>query len=453
MATLEKIRIPHLFVPRDYQLGLMGAVPVHYKRGVFVWHRRAGKDRCAWNKVISEAIKVKANYHYYFPTYAQGKKVIWDAIDPVTGLKFLDHIPAELLAKKNDTDLMVTLTNGSTIQIIGTDTYNRIMGTPPLGCVFDEYPLQDPAAWDFIRPILRENKGWAIFIYTFRGRNHGWKLYEMARQDPKWYAQILTVDQTKREDGSPVITKADIDQDRKEGMDESLVQQEYYCSPDGYIQGAYYSKQILDARAEGRIGFYPYEQNQEVYTFWDLGVDDSTTMWFLQAIGKERRFIDYYENAGHGFDHYAKILREKPYVYAEHIMPHDAAAREMGATDIAQSKKETAESLGIRPVRVVPRSKNMDTIIQVHIPAVRTVFSQCTFDEKKCARGLSALEGYHSEYDEEKKILSSRPVHDWCSHGADAFRTFAVGFAERQAKVQSVSSMMSRGGGGSWNGG
>lgn len=453
MPAVEKIRIPHLFTPRDYQLSIMGQVPKLKKRGAYVWHRRAGKDRSAWNKVVSEALQVVANYHYYFPTYTQGKKVIWDAIDPRTGIKFLDHIPSQFLAKKNDTEMMITLTNGSTIQIIGTDKFNAIMGTPPIGCVFSEYSLQDPKAWDLIRPILRENGGWAIFVFTYRGRNHAWHLMQMAKGNPDWFAEELTIDQTHRDDGSPVISSADVEADRREGMDEALIRQEYYCSPDGYIQGAYYAKQIQLAREEKRIGFFPHDPRMEVYTFWDLGIDDSMTIWFMQAIGKERRMIDYYENVGHGFGHYAKILKEKPYVYAEHLMPHDAAVREMGTNDIAMPRKEAAESLGIKPIKIISRSKNMDMIVNVHIPAVREFLSQCTFDENKCARGLSALEGYHSEYDEDKKILSSRPTHDWTSHGADGFRTGAIGFEEAESEDKPVGAMMSHRGGGGWNGG
>jgi hypothetical protein len=448
-ATIEKIRIPHLFTPREYQYSIMGAVPALKKRGVFVYHRRAGKDRSAWNKIISEAVKTKAIYYYFFPTYRHGRKVIWDGIDAATGLKFLDHIPAELLAKKNDTEMKITLTNGSIIQIVGTDDFDSIMGTNPLGCVFSEFSLQDPRAWDYIRPILRENGGWAIFVFTFRGRNHGWQMYEMAKNNDDWFAELLTVRDTKREDGTPVITEDDIDHDRREGMDEALIQQEYYCSPDGYIQGSYYSRQIQQARKDGRITSVPHVAGQEVYTFWDLGIDDSMTIWFMQQVGKELRFIDYYENSGEGLAHYAKHLKSLPYVFAEHIMPHDADTREIGT---GKSRRETAEELGIRTVRVVQRARNMDVVLS-HIEQARNKFSECFFDEKKCARGLSALEGYHSEYDEEKKILSNRPYHDWTSHGADAFRTFAVGFETKvpDEPVTTLMATMSLGRG--WNGG
>jgi phage terminase large subunit len=153
LMQTESITLPHKFNPRDYQLPLMSQVPAFYKRGVFVHHRRAGKDKTAWNKVICEAVKKKAGYYFFYPTYAQGRKAIWEGIDPRTGLKFLDHIPAELIKRKRDDDMLLELINGSIIQVIGTDKFNNVMGTPPYGCVFSEYSLQDPRAWEYIRPI------------------------------------------------------------------------------------------------------------------------------------------------------------------------------------------------------------------------------------------------------------------------------------------------------------
>jgi hypothetical protein len=187
---------------------------------------------------------------------------------------------------------------------------------------------------------------------------------------------------------------------------------------------------MAQARQEGRICRVPYDNLSEVYTFWDLGVDDSMTIWFIQPVGREFRVLDYYENTGYGLEHYAKVLKEKPYVYADHVMPHDAEQREMTNSEIALTRREVAENLGVRPIKVVSRVKNVDTVVQVHIPAVRNILSKCLFDEQKCAKGISALEGYCAEYDEEKKKLGNRPLHNWCSHGADAFRTFAVGYEE-----------------------
>jgi hypothetical protein len=224
-------------------------------------------------------------------------------------------------------------------------------------------------------------------------------------------------------------------------MSEEMIQQEYYCSFEGGERGAYYAKQLVQARADKRICKVPHVSGQEVHTFWDLGIDDSMTIWFMQQIGKEFRFIDYYENSGFGLEHYAKVLKGLPYVYGNHYMPHDAEIREMTNSEIALSRREVSENLGIKPIITVSRVRSVDKLVQVHIPAVRNVLSQCYFDESKCERGLSALEGYRAEYDDTKKMLSNRPLHDWCSHGADAFRTFAVGYVS-PVEDRSVTALM-----------
>ncbi len=430
-ATMERnkqIILPHLYQPRNYQFNLMGFLDAGYKRYAGVWHRRAGKDKSAINLCIKEMAKNVGAYYYFFPTYKQAKKVIWDGIDPRTGIKYLDHFPTELQAKApNNTEMKITFTNNSLFQLVGTDDFDSIMGTNPRGCVFSEYSLQDPRAWDYIRPILRENGGWAAFIYTFRGKNHGYSLFKMAQREPDWYAELLTVKDTKREDGTPVISEADIDKDRAEGMDEDLVQQEYYCSPEGAIQGAYYAQQLKAARKEGRITRVPYVSGIPVDTWWDLGMDDSTTIWFTQTIrGGEIRIIDYKEDSGEGLAHYAKILREKPYVYGMHSFPHDIEVRELGT---GKSRRVVAEGFGIRPLKTVQRPRDMEAV-NAGIEAGRNIFSRCWFDEEKCRKGLEALESYHKEYDEENKVFRNRPFHDWSSHAADGWRTFAVGYQE-----------------------
>lgn len=439
-----RVPVPHNYTPRLYQERLYDCLANGYKRGVAIWHRRAGKDKTLFNLVVKEAYKAPGVYYYFFPTYNQGKKILWDGIDPRTGLKFLDHIPSEILDKKTDTEMKITLDNRSIIQVVGTDNFDSIMGTNPRGCVFSEFSLQDPRAWDYIRPILRENGGWALFVYTPRGKNHGWEMYRMARAQGDWFTSLFTARDTRREDGTPVITEADIEKDRAEGMSDELIEQEYYCSFEGFVQGAYYAKQLKAARAEGRITSVPRVDGHEVYTFWDLGVDDSTSIWFLQVIGREMRFIDYFEATGEGLAHYAKALKERPYVYGDHYMPHDADVRELG-TGI--SRKETAENLGIRPVLVVQRARDTQAVL-AGIEAVRNIMSQCWFDERKCSRGLSALEGYQAEYDEEKKKLANHPLHNWCSHGADALRTFAVGYrpkANHKAIIDALTRPVGRG--------
>jgi len=355
-----------------------------------------------------------------FPTYAQAKKVLWDGRDR-EGFPFMAHIPREIVKTSNETELRKELVNGSAIQLIGTDNIDSVLGTNPIGCVFSEYAMQDPRAWDYMRPILRENGGWAIFDYTPRGKNHGYALYQMARSNPEWFAEVLTVDDTR------ALSPGDIDKERKEGMSEELIQQEYYCSFEGVQFGAYYGKQLQQAEQDKRIGNVPYETELGVETWWDLGIGDSTSIWFTQSVGREVRIIDYYEASGEGFPHYAKVLQGKPYVYSQHHAPHDIEVRELGS---GRSRREVAQSLGIT-FQVVPNIS-----IEDGIEAARAILSRCWFDKNKCERGLNALASYHKDWDDRLKTWRSQPQHDWASHAADAFRYLAVGHKTAKIKTQ-----------------
>jgi len=364
------------------------------------------------------------------PRYNQARKVIWDAVNPRTGKRRIDEaFPPEIRAKTRRNEMSIEFVNGSQWQLVGSDNYDAYVGSPPRGIVLSEWALANPMAWAYLAPILEENDGWAIFIYTSRGNNHGRQTYETARVTEGWFAQRLTADDT------PVFSRKQLDGIRREyrqifgdELGEALFAQEYYCSWEGAVPGAYYARQIVEARNDGRITKVPWRPEIEVDTFWDLGVDDSMSIWFMQPVGDAFHFVDYYEASGYGLDHYAKVLKGKPYVYGNHYMPHDAEVRELGSGEIAKSRAEMAENLGIKPIITVPRARNMDVIINVHIPACRTVLQRCWFDEDKCAQGLMCLENYRSDYDEKLKRLGVRPVHDWSSHGADAFRTFAVGY-------------------------
>ncbi len=410
------VEIPHNFTARGYQLPFLKALDSGVKRAVLVAHRRSGKDKTAFNFFIKQACKTVGIYYYLFPTYTQGRKILWDGIDK-QGFKFINHIPKEIIQRQNDQEMKIELINGSLIQVVGTDHYDRIVGTNPIGCVFSEYALQDPMAWDLIKPILAENNGWAIFIFTPRGRNHGWDLYRMAEDSPDWYCEMITIDDTKDESGNPVISKAQYEQLIYEGMDEDLAKQEFYCSFEASLQGAYYSKQMSRAREEGRFTVVPYEPTLPVHTFWDIGVGDATAIWFAQVVGMEVRLIDYYETSGEGIQHYLNVLRDKGYVYGDHYAPHDIQVREF-TTGI--SRYDTAKKLGVH-FRITPKIG-----IEEGIQSVRDILHRCWFDKKNCQRGVDALLNYTKEYDDKRKMYKQKPLHDWTSDGADAFRYMAI---------------------------
>ena len=219
-----EIKLPHEYTPREYQLPLWEAFDSGYNRLLQLWHRRSGKDKTDLNLVAREMQENIGTYYYFFPTYSQGKKALWEGIGR-DGFKYIDHFPKELLdGKPNESEMKIRYKSGSLFQIIGTDDVDKIMGTNPRGCVFSEYSLQHPKAWEYIRPILRENKGWAMFNYTPRGKNHGYDLYQMAKNNPKWFVSKLTINDTD------VLTEEDMQEERDAGMSEEMIQQEFYCS-------------------------------------------------------------------------------------------------------------------------------------------------------------------------------------------------------------------------------
>lgn len=427
---MPEITLPNNWTPRDYQLAPWTYLENGGKRLVEVWHRRAGKDDLALHWTAVDAIQHPGNYWHMLPEFSHGRRALWDAVNSHTGKKRIDEaFPLAIRTKTNQQEMKIELVNGSIWHIVGSDNFDSLVGSPPRGVVFSEWALADPRAWAFIEPILEENGGWAIFPYTPRGNNHGKTMFDHAKAHDGWFASHLTVDDTSVFTPDQLANiKAGLITIYGDNEGEAIFNQEYYCSFEGCVPGAYYAKQMAAARQEGRITKVPYQPMSEVDTFWDLGIDDSMTIWFIQPIGKSFHVVDYYENTGFGLEHYAKHLHSLPYKYGNHYMPHDAEIREMTNNEIALSRKEVAINLGIKPIEVVQRVRNVDTLIHSHIPAVRNILGSCWFDEKKCSKGISALEGYAAEYDETKKKLGNRPKHDWHSHGSDAFRTFAVGY-------------------------
>lgn len=412
--------LPYKFQPRDYQIPLLRAIDNGYTRALCVWHRRAGKDKTLINLVAKKMVEKVGTYFYFFPTYRQGKKILWNGMDK-DGMRFLEHIPNELRKRTDNGEMLIELKNGSIFQIIGTDNVDSIVGTNPIGCIFSEYSLQDPIAWGYIRPILAENGGWAIFNYTSRGKNHGFSLYQYAKENTKeWFVQVLTAEQTG------IFTREQLAGEREqyilEDGDDLRFLQEYYCSFEGSVQGSYYGKLLEQAEKESRVTSVPYDANVPVDTWWDLGVGDAMAIWCTQIVGHEIHVIDYIEKQGEGVPYYINELKSRNYVFGKHYWPHDGEAREL-TTGV--SRNETAVKLGLAPIEIVAKLG-----IDDGISAVRQILSRCWFDAKRCERGLDCLRQYHKEYDEKNKVYKDTPKHDWSSHGADGFRTFAVGFGQ-----------------------
>lgn len=417
-----QIQVPFNFTPRDYQLDFLDAMDNGgIKRALLVWHRRAGKDKVCFNYMVKEMFRRKGIYYYFLPSYQQGRKTVWET-DDKEGYKLLDHIPKEAIARMNNQQMLVELTNGSLLRIIGTDNIDTIVGTNPKGCVFSEFSLQDPRAWDYIQPILIENEGWAIFNGTPRGKNHMYDLHQAVQDNPKWYVSEMQTLWPDRAHYTGIMPLEEIEELRKQGAEDYLIEQEYGVSYTANMQGSIYGDHIKKARYEGRIGSYPYDNNYPVYTFWDLGYNDPTAIWFIQYIGSQIRVIDYFEEAKLEIPELVEALRRKPYKYDTHYLPHDADSK----YGLLVTKRQLMEQ--------VFKSHGMDCAVSVveklsvkeGINAVQARFSQYCFNSGLCGKAIDMLSRYHRRYDDKRRVFMDEPVHDWTSHCADALRMEAI---------------------------
>ena len=346
-------------------------------------------------------------YSYVAPTYTQAKDIAWGYLKyysaPIPGIK------------TSESELWVEYPNGARVRLYGADNYERLRGLYNDGVVIDEPAQMDPRAWpEVIRPTLSDYQGWASFIGTPAGRDWFYKIDrdEAGNELPGWFRFTIKASE------SGVIGQEELESLRL-GMTEEQYAQEFECSFEAAVVGAYYGKTMAQAEADGRITGVPYDAAASVWTAWDLGIRDATAIWFAQIVGREIHVIDYYESSGADLAHYVGQLRSKPYAYAGHIVPHDAQAKELGT---GRSRLEVLESLGVSNVTVAPMHR-----VEDGINAVRVLLPKCWFDAKKCSRGIDALKLYRAEFDDKLQAFKPRPVHDWASHGADAFRYLAMG--------------------------
>ncbi len=418
---MVNIKLPHNFIPRPYQKEALLAMD-SYLRVALIWHRRAWKDKTAFQAFVKKALQRKGVYYYIFPEYEQGRKAFWDNIDN-DGLTMHDHIPNELVANKNDQSMQIEFVNGSLIQVIGTDRkVDNIVGTNPVWLLFSEYPISDPRWWDLLRPIIKLNGWFAWFVFTPRGKNHWWHIREIARNNPEnWYLSELWADQTFDNEWNRIVPDYMIDEERRDGMDEDLIQQEYFISFEASVKGAYYADQIREARKEWRVGKVPYEPTLKVYTVWDLGINDTMAIWFFQILGKEIRLIDHYENSWEWLEHYIKMIQDKEYKYEKHFFPFDVEVKELQTWE---TRKKFLESRWI-VVDVVPKLWREEGI-----DMWRRIFKNVWIDENKCEKWLNALSSYHKEFDAKNQTYRNSPKHDWSSNSADSFRYLSVAYSK-----------------------
>lgn len=419
--------------PRPHQNKFWQYLARGGKRAMAVWHRRAGKDEVALHHTAVAAIERVGNYWHALPEYNQARKAIWTAVNAHTGKRRIDEaFPFKIRANTNDNEMFIRFKNGSTWQCIGSDTYNTTVGASVAGIVFSEYALANPSAWAYYRPMLEENNGWATFVTTPRGRNHAFSLFQYASQSPDWFCQLLTAKDTD------ALTDAQLAETLKEyqalyGADVGQAQyrQEYFCDWQASILGAYWSLECAAVRAEGRVLQVEALPDQMVHRAWDLGVKDDTSIWWFQVVGGQLYILDHLAASGVGVDWFRdeiqKRHQEHGWKHGNDFVPHDAKIKEWGT---GRTRVETMQTLGLNPM-LVPWATFADGI-----EAARRTLPLCVFHPRTDESGLSALEQYRREWDDEKKAFRQSDLHDWTSHPAASFRYLSL--AWRQADRRDV---------------
>lgn len=389
-------------------------VPFHMRTqrwSALVCHRRAGKTVACVADLVDAALrcdKPNGRFGYLAPFYTQAKDVAW------TYLKgFASKVPG---AEINESELRVDFPhNGARVRLYGADNADRMRGLYFDGVVLDEPADMRPSVWgEVVRPTLSDRRGWACFIGTPKGRNDFFKTYDHATQSGDWFDMMLSAED------SGLLSDDEL-ADARRVMTPEQYAQEYLCSFDAAITGAYYGKEIADAERHERMVDDLYDKVLPVHTAWDLGVSDSTAIWFFQVCAGEIRVIDHYENHSHGLAHYVGVLEAKPYKYGIDYVPPDARVRELGT---GRTRVETLINLGRKP-EVVAEHKVHDGI-----NAARLSFNAMWFDRAKTADGVEMLRQYRADFDEKTRAFKNTPRHDWTSHTADAFRYMAMAWKQ-----------------------
>jgi len=351
--------------------------------------------------------KPNPRFAYLSPFYAQSKDVAWTYLKEY-GLRFPGTVP-------NENELRLDFPGGARVRLYGADNYDRMRGIYLDGVVLDEYADMDPRVWpEVIRPALSDRKGWATFIGTPKGRNGFFDTWQHAKDDPAWFSMML-----KASESGLVVAEELADARRM--MTPEQYEQEFECSFDAAILGAYYASLVSEAEAEGRICPLEADPALLVHTAWDLGIGDSTVIWLWQAAPDGIRILDHIEDHGKSLPFYAAELTARGHRYGIDYVPHDARARELGT---GKTRVETLVGLGRNPQLVPIHS------VDDGINAVRQMLPVMWFNSEKCAAGVEALRQYRTDYDEKLKAFKNRPRHDWTSHSADALRYLSMGYRE-----------------------
>lgn len=420
---MPTISLPNSWQPRWYQRPLWNYLENGGKRALGIWHRRAGKDDVLLNRTAVAAFERPATYWTALPEYAQARKALWNAVDPHTGKRRIDQaFPQELREATNDQEMFIRFRNGSTWQLVGSDRYDSLVGAGVAGVTFSEFALANPSAWGYIRPMLEENNGWAAFITTPRGNNHAKSMYDLAKTDPRWFAEVLSVNETGALN-SAQLAEALAEYQALYGIDfgRAMFEQEYLCSFSGAMVGAYWGAEVNKADREGRITEIEIDPEHPVHTAWDLGKAVNNPIWCFQVIAGRPVIVDFYQPESDDLADWVKWLDDKGYNGTDFV-PHDIIATEWGSK---RTRLEVLQGMGRRPKRLPMVS------VADGLQAGRVTINAATFaDTPRVQAGLDGLRNYRRDWDDERKTFRETPVKDWAEHIGSAFRYLSLAWKD-----------------------
>ena len=387
---------------------------------VIVAHRRCGKTVACINDLIVKALlenKQHAQYAYIAPFYSQAKSVAW---------RYLERFSEPVLSKANQSELWVELINGARIRLFGADNPDALRGNFLDGVVMDEMADMKPSVWgEIIRPLLADRLGWATFIGTPKGHNAFYDIYNEATKKPNWYVKVLRADQTM------LLPQSELD-DAKATMSDNQYEQEFLCSFEAAILGAFYGQEMRRITDLERITTVDYDPMFPCHTAWDLGFNDSTSIWWFQVVYGEIRVLDHHSSNGQAVPYYTGLLQQKEdefgYKYGYHYLPHDARAKTLASGGKSIIEQISAK-IDIKHLKIVPNLS-----LQDGIQATRLALTRCWFDNR-CEEGIECLRQYQREWDDDKKVFRDRPKHDWTSHSADAFRYLSIVWKDEDSPI------------------
>ena len=435
MTHKEKIHLPQAiydhyrqYVPNWWQIQAWDALRKGIKNHVWVWARQNGKDLTAINMFSQLMMTRVGAWLYLLPTHKQARQVIWDGMT-LEGKRYIDFIPPQIITNTNNTEMKITLVNGSKLYVAGSNKFDRIRGIRPIGVVFSEYAYHHPQVYPTMLPALQKADAYQFFLSTPFGENHFQTLYQGAQHDPAWYTSFVTADDT----GSP--TKQQIEEYVHKGLiSRDMVEQEFYCSFNRGAAGSYLAKYVNDMEHNEQIDTIPWDRSVKVHTAWDIGWDNKNTTIFFQIINNKVYIIDYYENTNEGIEHYARMIHSRPYIYGHHIGPHDLEVHEQSG--MGYTRREIYRSLGVDFDIIVPKCNPL-----TRIEKIRSTTSRMYIDELKCKQLIKAMKNYRREWNDLTQKYDSQPLHDDNSDACDALGYLCMsldqlsdGMTEQQAE-------------------